>query len=174
MKWVTRERPKIDRIACPWLIARYIDKSPEFLYVPGGEVMQVAADTGALPYDVPGVELGHHGDQCSFDAFIAKYELKDDALKRLALIVRAADGAKGAVEADALARALRTSAAGGYRVLGPAHAPLARLRREHRFQILLKGHRPAMRDAVKAALVARYGPQRWPGVAVDVDPLTVM
>jgi len=90
------------------------------------------------------------------------------------LIVRSADGAKGAVEADALARALRTSAAGGYRVLGPAHAPLARLRREHRFQILLKGHRPAMRDAVKAALVARYGPQRWPGVAVDVDPLTVM
>ncbi len=91
MKWVTRERPKIDRIACPWLIARYIDKSPEFLYVPGGEVMQVAADTGALPYDVPDVELGHHGDQCSFDAFIAKYELKDDALMRLALIVRAAD-----------------------------------------------------------------------------------
>ncbi len=91
MKWVTRERPKIDRIACPWLIVRYIDKSPEFLYVPAGEVMQVAADTGALPYDVPGVELGHHGDQCSFDAFIAKYALKDAALKRLALIVRAAD-----------------------------------------------------------------------------------
>jgi hypothetical protein len=91
MKWVTRERPKIDRIACPWLIARYIDKSPEFLYVPAGEVMQVAAYTGALPYDVPDVELGHHGDQCSFDAFIAKYALKDDALKRLALIVRAAD-----------------------------------------------------------------------------------
>ena len=63
---------------------------------------------------------------------------------------------------------------GRYRVLGPAHAPLARLRNEHRFQILLKGHRPAMRDAVQAALVARYGPQRWPGVAVDVDPLTVM
>jgi primosomal protein N' (replication factor Y) len=90
------------------------------------------------------------------------------------LIVRAADGAKGAAEADALGRALRASAGGRYRVLGPAHAPLARLRREHRFQILLKGHRPAMRDAVKAALVARYGPQRWPGVAVDVDPLTVM
>jgi primosomal protein N' (replication factor Y) len=90
------------------------------------------------------------------------------------LIVRAADGAKGAAEADALGRALRASAGGRYRVLGPAHAPLARLRREHRFQILLKGHRPAMRDAVKTALVARYGPQRWPGVAVDVDPLTVM
>ncbi len=91
MKWVTRERPKIDRIACPWLIARFIDTAPEFLYVPGDQVMQVAADTGALPYDVPGVELGHHGDQCSFDAFIAKYELKDEALARLALIVRAAD-----------------------------------------------------------------------------------
>ena len=91
MKWVTRERPKIDRIACPWLITRYIDIAPEFLYVPAGEVMQVAADTGALPYDVPGVELGHHGDHCSFDAFIAKYELNDAALDRLALIVRAAD-----------------------------------------------------------------------------------
>ena len=91
MKWVTRERPKIDRIACPWLITRYIDIAPEFLYVPAGEVMQVAADTGALPYDVPGVALGHHGDHCSFDAFIAKYELNDAALDRLALIVRAAD-----------------------------------------------------------------------------------
>ncbi len=90
------------------------------------------------------------------------------------VIVRAEDAAKGATEADALARALRASAGGRYRVLGPAHAPLARLRNEHRFQVLLKGHRPAMRDAVKAALVARYGPQRWPGVAVDVDPLTVM
>jgi primosomal protein N' (replication factor Y) len=90
------------------------------------------------------------------------------------VIVRSRDGAKGAVEADALGRALRASTGGRYRVLGPAHAPLARLRNEHRFQLLLKGHRPAMRDAVKAALVARYGRQRWPGVAVDVDPLTVM
>jgi primosomal protein N' (replication factor Y) len=90
------------------------------------------------------------------------------------LIVRAEDAARGALEADALARALRASAAGRYRVLGPAHAPLARLRSEHRFQVLLKGQRPAMRDAVREALVARYGPQRWPGIAVDVDPLTVM
>jgi primosomal protein N' (replication factor Y) len=90
------------------------------------------------------------------------------------LIVRAEDELKGAAEAKALAAALRESAPGRYRVLGPAHAPLARLKSEHRFQILLKGSRPAMRDAVKAALVARYGPQRWPGVAVDVDPLTVM
>ena len=90
------------------------------------------------------------------------------------VIVRAAEAPKGAAEADALARALRASAGGRYRVLGPAHAPLARLRSEHRFQVVLKGHRPAMRDAVKAALVARYGSQRWPGIAVDVDPLSVM
>ena len=91
MKWVTRERPKIDRIACPWLVARFVDGSPEFLYVPGGEVMKVAAETGAIPYDVPNVELGHHGDRCSFDAFIAKYQIKDASLDKLALIVRAAD-----------------------------------------------------------------------------------
>jgi hypothetical protein len=91
MKWITRERPKIDRIACPWLVARFVDDSPEFLYVPGGDVMRVAQETGAIPYDVPGVELGHHGDYCSFDAFIAKYELRDAALDKLALIVRAAD-----------------------------------------------------------------------------------
>lgn len=91
MKWITRERPKIDRIACPWLIARFIDDSPEFLYVPGGEVVQIAAETGAIPYDVPDVELGHLGDRCSFDAFIAKYDLRDAALNKLALIVRAAD-----------------------------------------------------------------------------------
>ena len=91
MKWVTRERPKIDRIACPWLVTRFIDEAPEFLYVPAGEVLKVAADIGAIPYDVPNVELGHHGDRCSFDAFIEKYKLDDPALNKLALIVRAAD-----------------------------------------------------------------------------------
>ncbi len=91
MQWITRERPKIDRIACPWLIARFIDESPEFLYVPSGDVMRIAAETGATPYDVSGVELGHHGDQCSFDAFIAKYQLTDPPLQKLATIVRAAD-----------------------------------------------------------------------------------
>ena len=91
MKWVTRERPKIDRIACHWLLTPFIDEAPEFLYVPAGEVMKVAADTGAIPYDVPNVEFGHHGDRCSFDAFIDKYELDDPALNKLALIVRAAD-----------------------------------------------------------------------------------
>ncbi len=90
------------------------------------------------------------------------------------VVVRSADGAKAASEADALARALRASAPGRYRVLGPAHAPLARLRSEHRVQILLKGNRPAMRAAVRQALVARYGEQRWPGIVVDIDPLSVM
>ncbi|TRZ90098.1 MAG: chromate resistance protein [Rhodocyclaceae bacterium] len=91
MKWITRERPKIDRIACPWLVARFIDEAPEFLYVPGGEVMKLAKETGAIPYDVPNAELGHHGDRCSFDAFIGKYQIEDAALNTLALIVRAAD-----------------------------------------------------------------------------------
>jgi hypothetical protein len=91
MKWVTRERPKIDRIACPWLIARFIDQSPEFLYVPGDQVMKVAANTGAVPYDVPGVELTHDGELCSFDAFLKKYKLDDAALQQLAAIVRGAD-----------------------------------------------------------------------------------
>ncbi len=91
MKWITREHPKIDRIACPWLVARFIDDSPEFLYVPAAEVMRIAAELGATPYDVAGVELGHHGEQCSFDAFIAKYRLSGAALQKLATIVRAAD-----------------------------------------------------------------------------------
>ena len=91
MKWVTRERPKIDRIACPWLIARFIDKDAEFLYVPNAQVMETAAKTGAVPYDIPGVEMGHVGERCSFDAFVAKYGLSDPALQQLALIVRGAD-----------------------------------------------------------------------------------
>ena len=91
MKWVTRERPKIDRIACPWLIARFIDKEAEFLYVPKDEVMSVAERTGAVPYDVPGVEMTHRGDRCSFDTFVDKYALTDPALVQLAAIVRGAD-----------------------------------------------------------------------------------
>lgn len=91
MKWVTRERPKIDRIACPWLIARFIDEQPEFLYVPGDRVLAVAEETGAVPYDVPDVELSHVGDLCSFDAFLSKYRLDDPALHQLASVVRGAD-----------------------------------------------------------------------------------
>ena len=91
MKWVTRERPKIDRIACPWLVARFIDEDPEFLYVPSNQVALVAAETGAIPYDVPDVELSHVGPLCSFDAFLARYGLHDPALRDLAIIVRGAD-----------------------------------------------------------------------------------
>lgn len=91
MKWITRERPKIDRIACPWLITRFIDKEPEFLYVPSGDVLRMAKETGATPYDIPGVEFSHEGELCSFDAFLKKYQLDDRALKQLAVIVRGAD-----------------------------------------------------------------------------------
>jgi len=91
MKWVTRERPKIDRIACPWLIARFIDPQPEFLYVPAAEVFNVAQQTGAIPYDIPGARLSHVGELCSFDAFLEQYELQDPSLRMLALIVRGAD-----------------------------------------------------------------------------------
>lgn len=91
MKWVTRERPKIDRIACPWLITRFIDDAPEFLYVAANRVRQVAEVTGAIPYDIADVELGHVGDLCSFDAFVRKYGLNKPGLARLAVIVRGAD-----------------------------------------------------------------------------------
>ena len=91
MKWITRERPKIDRIACPWLVARFIDQEPEFLYVPSSDVLSMAGETEAIPYDIPGVELTHEGELCSFDAFLKKYGLDDPALQQLALIVRGAD-----------------------------------------------------------------------------------
>ena len=91
MKWITRERPKIDRIACPWLITRFIDKAPEFLFVPANRVMHEAQATGATPYDVPGVEYTHVGEDCSFDTFIKKHQLNDPALQQLATIVRGAD-----------------------------------------------------------------------------------
>lgn len=92
MQWITRERPKIDRIACPWLITRFIDATPAFLYVPPGDVLRIARETGAIPYDIPGVGLTHVGELCSFDAFLDKYHLDGDpALQQLASIVRGAD-----------------------------------------------------------------------------------
>jgi hypothetical protein len=95
MKWVTRARPKVDRVACPWLIKRFVDPQAEFLYVPPEQVMEVAKREDAIPFYVPNVELGHKGAECSFDAIIKKYNLTDPALQRLALIVRGADtGAK--------------------------------------------------------------------------------
>ncbi len=93
MKWVTRANPKVDRVACPWLIKKFVDADAEFIYVPGDQVMAVAERDGAIPYDVANVELGHNGPECSFDAIIKKYKLTDPALRRMALIVRGADTA---------------------------------------------------------------------------------
>lgn len=91
MKWVTREKVKVDRVACPWLISRFVDPNAEFLFVPADRVAEVAKREGAIPYDVPGVELGHVDGHCSFEAFIVKYQLEDEALLLLAKIVHGAD-----------------------------------------------------------------------------------
>ncbi len=91
MKWVTRSHVHVDRVACPWLIKRFIDSEAEFIFVPKSQVKKVAEETGAIPFDAPDVELGHHGDKCSFETIIEKYELNDPALIRLAEIVHAAD-----------------------------------------------------------------------------------
>ena len=122
MQWITRERPKIDRIACPWLVARFIDRAPEFLYVPAGEVMRRARETGAIPYDVPGVELSHVGEKCSFDAFLAKYRLDEPALVQLGVIVRAAD--TGHPELAAQAPGLLALSLGLSRVFADDHEML--------------------------------------------------
>ena len=91
MKWVTRKNASVDRIACPWLIKRFIDPEAEFLYAPAAEVVAVADKEGALPYDIEGVELGHVDGRCSFESILRKYELTDPALHRLAKIVHGAD-----------------------------------------------------------------------------------
>ena len=90
-RWVTRERPKIDRIACPWLVRRFVDAQAEFLYVPLADVKRTAQEKTATPYDVADVEFTHAGERCSFDAFLEKFHLRDAALDKLALIVRGAD-----------------------------------------------------------------------------------
>ena len=91
MKWITRERPKIDRIACPWLISRFIDEDAEFLFVPKEKVFQEAAENGAIPYDIPGAEYTHYGEECTFDYIIKKHSLDDPALLLIGSIVRGAD-----------------------------------------------------------------------------------
>ena len=91
MKWVTRSHVHVDRVACPWLISRFIDSDAEFIFVPKSQVEQVTRETGAIPFDVLGVELGHKDGKCSFESIIEKYELNDPALLRLARIVHAAD-----------------------------------------------------------------------------------
>lgn len=99
--YVTRERPKIDRIAVPWLIARFVDPEAHFVYVPAADVLRIAADSGFIPFDVPHVELSHVGDLCSFDSCIAKFQIKDAALDRVALIVRGADTGQHAIAPEA-------------------------------------------------------------------------
>lgn len=91
MKWVTRRKARVDRIACPWLVRRFIDPEAEFLFVPENQVTETAQRESAIPFDVPGAELGHHGEKCSFDAFLDVYKLADPALQALARIVRGAD-----------------------------------------------------------------------------------
>jgi len=91
MKWITRARPKIDRIACPWLIRRFIDRDAEFIFVPADQVVAQSAELGAIPFDVEGVDLSHDGPLCSFDAILKKYEISDPALDEIAVIVRGAD-----------------------------------------------------------------------------------
>jgi AraC-like DNA-binding protein len=91
MKWITRERPKIDRIACPWLIKRFIDREAEFFFVPFLDVMRKASDLDAIPFDIPGVEFTHYNDKCTFDYFVERYQIDDPAIRSLAVIVRGAD-----------------------------------------------------------------------------------
>lgn len=111
MKWVTRSHVHVDRVACPWLISRFIDSEAEFSFVPREVISKVVAETGAIPFDVPGVELGHHNGKCSFETIIEKYGLTDPALLRLAKIVHAADIAED-IDADPLARGLEAIAVG--------------------------------------------------------------
>src|SRR5687767_6228861 len=91
MKWITREHPKIDRIACPWLIRRFVDEAAEFMYVPFNEVLAKAKELDAIPFDIPGVEYTHYGEECTFDYLIKKYKVTDAAVKIMAPIVRGAD-----------------------------------------------------------------------------------
>jgi hypothetical protein len=111
MKWVTRSHVHVDRVACPWLITRFIDSEAEFLFVPKSEIARTVEATGAIPFDAPGVELGHDDGRCSFESIILKYELKDPGLLRLAQIVHSADVAAD-IDADPLARGLEALASG--------------------------------------------------------------
>lgn len=111
MKWVTRSHVHVDRVACPWLITRFIDNQAEFLFVPANQVEQVAKDTGAIPFDAPGVELGHHEGRCSFESIILKYGLKEPGLLRLAKIVHGADVAED-IDKEPLAYGLEAIASG--------------------------------------------------------------
>ncbi len=111
MKWITRSHVHVDRVACPWLITRFIDNEAEFLFAPKTQVNQVAKETGAIPFDAPGVELGHREGRCSFESIILKYDLKDAGLQRMAKIVHAADIADD-IDTDPMAHGLEAIATG--------------------------------------------------------------
>ena len=111
MKWITRSQVHVDRVACPWLISRFVDNQAQFLFVPGSQVKKVAEDSGAIPFDVGDVELRHLEGRCSFEAILLKYELKDPALQRLAKIVHSADVAAD-IDKDPIARGLEAIAVG--------------------------------------------------------------
>lgn len=111
MKWVTRAHVHVDRVACPWLITRFIDNDAEFLFVPKSQIDRVAKEADAIPFDAPGVELGHHDGRCSFESILLKYELNDPGLQRLAKIVHAADVAVD-IDKDPIARGLEAIATG--------------------------------------------------------------
>jgi len=110
MKWITRSHVHVDRVACPWLITRFIDSNAEFLFVPKNKVLEIADKTGAIPFDTPGAELHHRDDLCTFDVLINEYALTDKALLRMARIVNAAD--TGRFDADPLAAGFEAIAVG--------------------------------------------------------------
>ena len=111
MKWLTRSHIHVDRVACPWLITRFVDNEAEFLFVPKSQVDKVVNETGAIPYDAPNVELGHHEGRCSFESILLKYDLKEPALVRMAKIIHAADVAED-IDTDPIARGLEAIATG--------------------------------------------------------------
>ncbi len=129
MKWLTRSHVHVDRVACPWLITRFVDNEAEFLFTPRSQVDQVAKETGAIPFDSPNVELGHQDGRCSFESIMVKYDLKDPALARMAQIVHAADVAED-IDKDPIARGLEAIAL-GYSL----RYPLDEENLSHQFQV---------------------------------------
>jgi len=111
MKWITRSHVHVDRVACPWLITRFVDSEAEFLFVPRSEIERLARETGAIPFDAPGVELGHRDGRCSFESIILKYGLKEPGLLRMAKIIHSADVEED-FDKDPLARGVEAIASG--------------------------------------------------------------